>query len=91
LVTDAYARRILGWRVASTMATSMVLDAIEQAIWTRQQQGVLNFKDVVHHTDRGSQIRRHCDGSCHRTVVAFPGPARGRGADRSFDEHGLFG
>ncbi|AOE35845.1 Hypothetical protein BEE64_1538 [Mycobacterium tuberculosis] len=35
-VTDAYARRILGWRVASTMATSMVLDAIEQAIWTRQ-------------------------------------------------------
>lgn len=54
-VTDAYARRILGWRVASTMATSMVLDAIEQAIWTRQQQGVLDLKDVVHHTDRGSQ------------------------------------
>ncbi|CKP54219.1 is6110%2C transposase [Mycobacterium tuberculosis] len=41
-VTDAYARRILGWRVASTMATSMVLDAIEQAIWTRQQEGVLD-------------------------------------------------
>ena len=54
-VTDAYARQILGWRVAATMATSMVLDAIEQAIWTRQQQGVLDFKDVVHHTDRGSQ------------------------------------
>jgi hypothetical protein len=50
-VVDAYARRILGWRVASTMATSMVLDAIEQAIWTRQQEGVLDFKDVVHHTD----------------------------------------
>jgi len=32
----------------------MVLDAIEQAIWTRQQ-GVLDLKDVVHHTDRGSQ------------------------------------
>jgi putative transposase len=54
-VVDAYARRILGWRVASTMATSMVLDAIEQAIWTRQQEGVLDLKDVVHHTDRGSQ------------------------------------
>jgi putative transposase len=36
VVVDAYARRILGWRVASTMATSMVLDSIEQAIWTRQ-------------------------------------------------------
>lgn len=54
-VVDAYARRILGWRVASTMATSMVLDAIEQAIWTRQGEGVLSLKDVVHHTDRGSQ------------------------------------
>jgi putative transposase len=53
-VVDAYARRILGWRVASTMATSMVLDAIEQAIWTRQQEGVLDLKDVVHHTDQGS-------------------------------------
>jgi putative transposase len=54
-VVDAYARRILGWRVSSTMATSMVLDAIEQAIWTRQQEGVSDLKDVVHHTDRGSQ------------------------------------
>jgi putative transposase len=54
-VTDAYARRILGWRVAATMATSMVLDSIEQAIWTRQQESVLDLKDVVHHTDRGSQ------------------------------------
>ena len=54
-VVDAYARRILGWRVASTMATSMVLDAIEQAIWTRQREGVFDLKDVVHHTDRGSQ------------------------------------
>jgi putative transposase len=54
-VVDAYARRILGWRVASTMATSMVLDAIEQAIWTRQKEGVMDLNDVVHHTDRGSQ------------------------------------
>jgi putative transposase len=54
-VTDAYARRILGWRVAAKMATSMVLDAIEQAIWIRQQEGIQDLKDVVHHTDRGSQ------------------------------------
>ncbi|WP_155771995.1 IS3 family transposase [Mycobacterium asiaticum] len=54
-VTDAYARRILGWRVAATMATTLVLDAIEQAIWTRHRDGVMDLKDVVHHTDRGSQ------------------------------------
>jgi len=54
-VVDAYARRILGWRVAATMATSMVLDSIEHAIWTRQREGIFDLKDVVHHTDRGSQ------------------------------------
>jgi putative transposase len=54
-VTDAHARRIPGWRVAATMATSMMLDAIAQAIWTRQREGVRDLKDVVHHTDRGSQ------------------------------------
>jgi putative transposase len=54
-VVDAYARRILGWRVAATMATSMVFDAIEQAIFTRQREGVFDLKEVVHHTDRGSQ------------------------------------
>jgi Integrase core domain len=37
------------------MAASMVLDAIEQAIWTREQQSVLELKDVVHQTDRGSE------------------------------------
>ena len=54
-VVDAYARRILGWRVATTMTTAMVLDAIEHAIWTRQQEGAMDLKGVVHHTDRGSQ------------------------------------
>ena len=54
-VIDAYARRILGWRVAATMATTMVLDSIEQAIWTRTREGVLDLNDVVHHSDRGSQ------------------------------------
>ena len=33
----------------------MALDAIEQAIWTRQQEGVMDLNDVVYHTDRGSQ------------------------------------
>ena len=54
-VIDAYARRILGWRVATTMTTTMVLDAIEQAIWTRAREGIFDLKDVVHHTDQGSQ------------------------------------
>ena len=35
LVTDAYARTIVGWRSGTTMTTQLVLDALEQAIWTR--------------------------------------------------------
>jgi putative transposase len=76
----SYARRILGWRVAATMATSMVLDAIEQAIWTRQQEGVLNLKDVVHHTDRGS----HLD-PVHRTPRRGGHSTTGRGGRQSYD------
>ena len=38
-VVDAYARRILGWRSGTTMTTQLVLDALEQAIWTRQREG----------------------------------------------------
>ena len=34
MVVDAYARRILGWSVATTMTSQLVVDAVEQAIWT---------------------------------------------------------
>ena len=38
-VIDAYARRILGWSVATTMTSPLVVDAVEQGIWTRQREG----------------------------------------------------
>lgn len=53
-VTDAYARRIVGWRSGTTMTTQLVLDALEQAIWTRQREGH-DLAGLVHHSDRGSQ------------------------------------
>jgi putative transposase len=39
-VIDAYSRRILGWRAATSMKTALVLDALEQAVWTRTRDGV---------------------------------------------------
>ena len=54
-VIDAYARRILGWRVATSMTTALVLDALEQAVWTRRRDGVANLAGLVHHNDAGSQ------------------------------------
>lgn len=53
-VTDAYARRIVGWAVASTMrAGELPLQAPEQAIaWARAHGGT---EGCVHHSDHGSQ------------------------------------
>ena len=51
-VIDVFARRIVGWRVSSSMRTDFVLDALEQALYDRQPER----NDVlVHHSDRGSQ------------------------------------
>jgi len=54
-VIDAYARRILGWRASTRMTTDLVLDTIEQAIWTRHREGITDLDGLVHHTDAGSQ------------------------------------
>ena len=54
-VIDAYARRILGWRCSTRMTTPLVLDAIEQAIWTRGREGITDLTGLIHHNDRGSQ------------------------------------
>ena len=54
-VIDAYSRRILGWRAASSMKTALVLDALEQALWTRRRDGRGDLAGLVHHTDAGSQ------------------------------------
>ena len=51
-VIDAYARRIVGWRVSRTAHASFVLDALEQALHERRPVG---GGGLVHHSDRGSQ------------------------------------
>jgi transposase InsO family protein len=38
-VVDAYSRRILGWRVAASTKTRLVLDALEHAAWTSSRDG----------------------------------------------------
>jgi len=53
-VIDAYARRILGWRAGTCMATQLVMDAMEQALWTRGRAGA-DLSSLVAHTDKGSQ------------------------------------
>ncbi|WP_309824558.1 IS3 family transposase [Acidovorax delafieldii] len=51
-VIDVFARRIVGWRVSSSMRTDFVLDALEQALYARQPE---RDGSLVCHSDRGSQ------------------------------------
>lgn len=51
-VIDVFARRIVGWRVSSSMRTDFVLDALEQALYARQPE---RNDALIHHSDRGSQ------------------------------------
>ena len=51
-VIDAYARKIVGWRVSTTAHAGFVLDALEQAVHDRRPARGMG---LVHHSDRGSQ------------------------------------
>ncbi|HHO0072107.1 IS3 family transposase (plasmid) [Escherichia coli] len=48
-IIDVFAGYIVGWRVSSSMETTFVLDALEQALWARRPSS------TVHHSDKGSQ------------------------------------
>jgi len=49
-VIDVFSRRIVGWRMSSSMTTDFVLDALEQAIHARRPD-----EGLIHHSDQGSQ------------------------------------
>jgi putative transposase len=55
IVLDVWSRRVVGWSMNSSLATPLVLAAIEMAIRLRQPT------DVVHHSDKG----------CQYTSIAF--------------------
>jgi len=50
-VVDAFSRRIVGWRVSTSLRAELALDALEMAIWARQG----DTERLVHHSDRGVQ------------------------------------
>jgi transposase InsO family protein len=49
-VIDVFSRRIVGWRVSSSLRSDLALDALEQALHGRPHDDAL-----VHHSDRGTQ------------------------------------
>jgi transposase InsO family protein len=89
-VIDVFARRIVGWRVSASLATDVVLDALEQAIYNRRGAGVA---DLVHHSDRGTQYlsMRYTDRLAEAGIAPSVG-SRGDSYDNALAESiiGLF-
>jgi len=82
-VIDAYARRIVGWRVSTSLKSDLALDALEQAISEREDE---EDGRLIHHSDRGCQPRfkgssqrMRFDGSLGSPVLwMVRGQGRGR-------------
>jgi putative transposase len=55
-VVDVFSRRILGWRVTTSKHTSLVTDALHQALQLRRRSKVdWSATGLIHHSDAGSQ------------------------------------
>jgi putative transposase len=73
VVLDAFSRRVVGWSMAATLAMQLVLDALNMALVTRRP------KDVIHHSDQGSQYTSIAFG--HRCREAGVRPSMGSVGD----------
>jgi putative transposase len=64
-VSDVFSRRIVGWRTTSSMPTSLPLDALEMALWTRQRAG---------HTDAHGRLPglvQHSGAASRYTAIRY--------------------
>jgi putative transposase len=89
-VIDAFSRRIVGWRVSSSLRTDLALDALEMAIFSR---GDGALQGLVHHSDRGSQYLaiRYTERLAEAGVVSSVG-SKGDSYDNALAEtvNGLY-
>ena len=89
-VVDAFSRRIVGWRVSSSLRSDLALDALEMAIWNRNGA---DLSHLVHHSDRGVQYLsiRYTERLGEAGAVASVG-SRGDSYDNALAEtvNGLF-
>src|SRR6202008_5093286 len=73
VVLDACSRGIVGWSMATTLGTRLVLDALNMALMTRRPKGVID------HSDQGSQYTSIAFG--HRCREAGVRPSMGSVGD----------
>jgi putative transposase len=75
-VTDLFSRKIVGWQVADHLRAGLALDALEMAIFARQD----DLSDqLVHHSDRGVQGEFNRSSQHLVVEVGADGTATGMG------------
>ena len=88
-ITDVCSRAIVGWQISRSLRSDLALDALEQALWSRQ--GPLD--GLVHHSDRGVQYLsiRYTERLAEVGVVTSVG-SRGDSYDNALAEsvNGLY-
>jgi putative transposase len=67
-IVDVFSRTIVGWRAATNMATTMVLDALEMARWARGAR----LEGLICHSDAGSQFTSIRYGERLAEIGALP-------------------
>lgn len=86
-VIDVFSRRIVGWKVSTTMRTALVLDALEQAI---HQRGAEGCADLIHHGDRGGQyLSMRYTGRLADAGIAPSVGSRGNSDDNALAESSI--
>jgi putative transposase len=75
-VIDVFARRIVGWRVSSSLRSDLALDALEQELYDRPRGSA---EPLIHHSDRGvhpvpvDSVQRAARRGRHRASVGSAG------------------
>jgi putative transposase len=88
-VIDAFSRMIVGWRVATSLRAELALDALEMAVWARQDAAL---DGLVHHSDRGQYLAiRYTERLAAEGAVASVG-SKGDSYDNALAEavNGLY-
>ena len=68
-VIDVFSRRLVGWKAARSMTTTLGLDALNMAAWTRRHSDLAGLRC---HSDAGSQYTAIAHTECLEDVGAAP-------------------
>jgi putative transposase len=91
-IIDVFSRMVVGWQLSNSLRSSLAIDALEMAIWTRTRDGG-SLTGLVQHTDRGSQYLaiRYSERLAENGIVASVG-SKGDSYDNALAEsfNGLY-